>query len=79
MVNTSRRSEWRRSVALTAGPCVSLAKIGSRPRHGSSGWGETPLAVGMLLSRLARLTQAVLAERLGTSSLLWRASKQDTS
>jgi hypothetical protein len=25
MVNISRRSEWRRSVALTAGPCVSLA------------------------------------------------------
>jgi hypothetical protein len=25
MVNISRRSEWRRSVALTAGLCVSLA------------------------------------------------------
>lgn len=25
MVNIPRRSEWRRSIALTAGPCVSLA------------------------------------------------------
>jgi catechol 2,3-dioxygenase-like lactoylglutathione lyase family enzyme len=45
MVNISRRSEWWRSATLIAGPCVSLLETGSRPPHGSSGWGGAPLGL----------------------------------
>ena len=49
LIRTSRHghhpsaSGRRRSVTLTASPCVSSARNGVQGMHGSPGWGETPL------------------------------------
>jgi nucleotide-binding universal stress UspA family protein len=44
MVNISRRSEWRRSAALTAGPCVSLLENRKPTTAWLVGLGRSPVS-----------------------------------